>query len=210
MGSIFGKKKKKSNKLSATDAALLQVKQCRDKIKEYIKSCEKNAALKKEKAKEFLKNNQKDRAKIFLKQSKMYELQVQNGDNQLSMIEDQITQIETTQMQSEAMKALEQGNSALKQLQKECNVEKWEKISDEMAEMKESQDEIAQFFLDRGISAEEEEKSVEDELNKLMGEVGEEAKQDLNFPKANNEEIVQENKEQDEVKEENKKEMMEA
>ncbi len=39
-----------------------------------------------------------------------------------------------------------------------------------MAEMKESQDEIAQFFLDRGISAEEEEKSVEDELNKLMGE----------------------------------------
>ena len=71
-----------------------------------IKSLEKNAALKKQRAKEALKNKNKDRAKLNLRQAKMYEAQIKTADGQLEMIETQITQIGTAQSQRDAMDVL--------------------------------------------------------------------------------------------------------
>ena len=103
---------------------------CRDKIKKYIKSLEKNAADKKEKAKEALKAKNKDRARMNLRLEKMYREQIKTADGQLEMIENQISQIETAQSQKDALTVLKQGNEVLKKLQSEVNVEKFQEIYD--------------------------------------------------------------------------------
>lgn len=199
MGSMFCKKPQPKIQLSEEEKAILECKKCRDNIKRYIKSLENNAQYKKEKAKTLIKNKQRDRAKLYLKQSKMYEMQINNSESQLTMIEDQISQIENATIQKSAMQVLQEGNKVLKQLQSEVNVEKWQNLSDEMAELKESQDEISQFFIERGVSSEEQEKSIEDEMNKLLSDLSVSGDQ---LPSANNEDI--------QVKETNQKQLISA
>ena len=72
---------------------------------------------------------------------------------------------------SECMSCLQKGNTVLKQLQKEVNIEHWEDIRDDLEELKERDREIGEFFKERGIDEEEYEAECEDELNKLLFEI---------------------------------------
>ena len=190
--------------INQEEKALLDCKLCRDKIKKYIKSLEKNAALKKERAKEALKNKNKDRARLNLRQAKMYQEQIKTAEGQLEMIETQINQIETAQSQRDAMSVLKQGNEVLKKLQSEVNAEKFQELADDMDELKEQQNELSEFFKARGI--EENDEELDNEIDKLLDSVQkEEAKVDL--PSANKESLDKEKKEE-EV--ENKKVVIEA
>ena len=107
----------KTAEINQEERALLDCKICRDKIKKYIKNLEKNANLKRERAKEALKNKNKDRARLSLRQAKMYTEQIKTAEGQLEMIENQIMQIETAQSQRDALSVLKQGNEVLKKLQ---------------------------------------------------------------------------------------------
>ena len=190
-------KKSHSPLINQEEKALLDCKMTRDKIKTYIKRLERNANLKKEKAKDALRAKNKDRAKYNLKLSKMYQEQIKTADAQLTMLEEQIANIEQATTQRDAMKVLEKGNEVLKNLQSECNIEKWEKISDDMQDIKDQQDEINQFFRDRNI--ENVDDDVEEEMNKLMESENNDIENEL--PSANKNEIYIE-----EEKNENKKE----
>ena len=156
--------------------------------------------MKREKAKESLKNKNKERAKLNLRLSKMYSEQIKTAEGQLEMIETQITQIENAQSQKDVFSVLKQGNEALKKLQSEVNVEKFQEIADDMDELKEQQNELAEFFKNRGI--EEDDEELDNELDKLLDNVQkEQGKVDL--PSANKESLEEEN-------EKNKKVMSEA
>ena len=195
MGSLCDKSE--TPKINNEEKAILDCKLARDKIKTYIKRLERNANLKKEKAKESLRAKNKDRAKYNLKLSKMYHEQIKTADAQLTMLEEQIANIEQATTQRDALKVLEKGNEVLKNLQSECNIEKWEKISEDMQDIKDQQDEINQFFRDRNMDDVDDD--VEEEMNKLM----ESEKNDIEneLPSANKNEIYIE-----EEKNENKKE----
>ena len=205
MGGLFGKRKK-SAKLNTDEKAMLDCKLARDKIKQYIKRLEKNAALKKEKSKEALKAKNKDRARMLLKQSKMYSEQIKSADGQLNMIEDQISALETAFIQRDCLKTLEQGNAALKQLQSECNIEKWEKVRDDLEDMKEANNEITEFFKEKGIGEEEVEEDVNKEMEELTKQLSKEL--DIDLPDAHNEEVVVPEEQKEEVKQ--KKQLVEA
>ena len=102
------------------------------------------------------------------------------------MIETQISQIETAQNQLDVFNVLKQGNNILKKLQEEVNVEKIQEIADDLNELKEQNDEITQFFKEKGI--EENDEEIDNELDKLIDNVQkEEGKIDL--PLANKEKI---------------------
>ena len=195
MGSLCDKSE--TPKINNEEKAILDCKLARDKIKTYIKRLERNANLKKEKAKESLRAKNKDRAKYNLKLSKMYQEQIKTADAQLTMLEEQISNLEQATTQRDALKVLEKGNEVLKNLQSECNIEKWEKISDDMQDIKDQQDEINQFFRDRNI--ENVDDDVEEEMNKLMESENNDIENEL--PSANKNEIYIE-----EEKNENKKE----
>ena len=204
MGFLFSKKKKQVVVLKNDEQAILKCKMCRDNIKKYIKKLEKDANLKKEKAREALQAKNRDRAKLNLRMEKMYREQIKTAEGQLEMIENQITQIETAQAQVDVMKVLQQGNEALKKLQTEVSVEKFQEISDDLEDIKAKNDEITEFFKERGI---DEEEAVNDELDKLIATVEKEAGAEL--PSANKEKL-EDNEEKEKEVEKNKKVAVEA
>lgn len=176
-------KEKRVNKVSkmtdVVDRTIMECKITRDNIKSYIKRLMKNEELRKEKAKESLKKKDRERAKMYLSQSKLYREQIKSADGQLNMIEEQIIQIETVKQQKEAVRVLEQGNKILKTLNEEVNVEKWEKIADDMSEMKAQQDEIGNFLKNHGIDQAEYDEQVDKELEMLMKQENKEVEQAL-------------------------------
>lgn len=158
---------------------ILECKLTRDNIKNYIKRLEKNEALSKTKAKEALRNNNRERAKIYLSQSKLYREHIKSANGQLNMIEDQVIQIESANQHKDAIKVLENGNKVLKQLYEEVNVDRWEKIADDMNEIKLQQDEIGNFLKNHGIQQAEYDSAVDQELEILMKQESKELHQQL-------------------------------
>ena len=171
-------KSKNINNLDQNEKVLLECKMCRDKIKNYIKKCETTALKKRQKAKELLKNKQKDRAKVYLNQSKFHLTQAKVGDGQLKLIEDQINELQKATQLNEIRKVLENGNKVLKQLQSEINIEKWQEIKEDMEGLKEQQDEIGEFLRNNNIDEGEYEKDVQEEFEKLQKDL----ENDLNLP----------------------------
>ena len=189
MGNLLNNNQKEE-KITAEESTILQCKISRDNIKNYIKRLEKNSNIKREKAKEALKEKKKDRAKYNLKLSKMYKEQIKTAESQLTLLEEQINNIESAISQKEALKILEKGNEVLKNLEKEFNIEKWEKISDDMNDLKEQQNEINQFFKDRNLDDIDDD--IENEMNKLM-----ESNIENELPKANDNNIVVDEKKEE-------------
>ena len=157
--------------LSQTEKAILDCKSCRDKIKRYIKSLEQKSENSMTKVRELLQKKQRDRAKFYLKQSKLFSEQTKVADGQLEMINQQISNIESTTNMAECAAVLTNGNKVLKQLQNEVNIEHWENIRDDLDELKERDNEIKEFFKDKGLEQEELDEQCEDEINKLLEEI---------------------------------------
>ena len=171
---------RKNVTLSETENAIIQCKTCRDKIKKYIRSLEQKEIKSKEKAKELLRRKQRDRAKLYLKQCKLFREQSKTADGQLQMIEEQIANIESATTMNECMQVLQKGNTVLKNLQKDVNIEHWDNIRDDMDELRERDREINDFFQERGINEEEFDAECEEELNKLLYEI--QGNNQLNLP----------------------------
>ena len=193
MGNLF-KKNSNAPNLNAEEKKILNCKMTRDNIKKYIQKLERNSKLNREKSKESLKQKNKDRAKYKLKLSKMYSEQIKHAESQLTMLEEQINNLESAITQKEALKILEKGNEVLKNLQNECNIEKWEKISEDMNDIKEHQDEINQFFRDKNI--EDIDNDIENEMNKLM-----ESDNNIDLPSANKNDIYVDKNEEKKIAE---------
>jgi charged multivesicular body protein 6 len=160
-----------TNKLSEQEKVLFEIKQCRDKIKNYIKRLHKDINLNRDKAKDMLKKNEREKAKVFLNKSKMCLTLCNTAEGQLNMIEEQMENIQMTMQQKETFHILEKGNAVLKELQNDVNLERLENISEEMNEIKQSQQEVANFLKNYNISSTEFETEVEDDLDKLMTDI---------------------------------------
>ena len=186
--------------LSPTERAILDCKSCRDKIKRYIKNLEQKEQRSKLKVKELLRLKQRDRAKLYLKQSKLFSEQTKIADGQLDMINQQIANIESTSNMNECAEVLNRGNAVLKQLQNEVNIEHWENIKDDLDELKERDKEIGDFFKEKGIDEEELETQCDDEINKLLAEM---QGNDIQLPNVPKEQIPQDTNEND-IKNKNK------
>ena len=178
--------------LNETENAILQCKQCRDKIKQYIKRLSQKENKSREKAKDLLRSKQRDRAKVYLRMAKLHGEQIKTSEGQLEMIENQITQIESTQNLQECLQTLKKGNEVLKNMQNTIKLEEWEKVKDDMDELKEKDKEISNYLKEYGIDEAEYDDEVNKELDKLLNEVQGGNKIDL--PSVPKEEIKEDDK----------------
>lgn len=87
MGGLFGKHKKPVSRITEQDKAVLQLKQQRDKLKQYQKRIELNLERDRQLAKKLLSENKRDRAKLLLKKKIYQERLLQNTDSQLEKLE---------------------------------------------------------------------------------------------------------------------------
>ena len=164
-------RERKPIQLNQTETAILECKQCRDKIKQYIKRLSQRESKCHEKAKNLLRSKERDRAKIYVRQSKLHKEQIKVSEGQLEMIEKQISQIESAQNLQECMSVLKQGNEVLQKLQSTIKLDEWEKIKDDMDELKEKDQEISNYLKEYGVNEAEYNEEVDNEIDKLMKEI---------------------------------------
>lgn len=99
MGVLFGKHKKPVSRITEQDKAVLQMKQQRDKLKQYQKKIELNLEKDRQLAKKLLTEGKRDRAKLLLKKKKYQENLLQNTDTQLERLEQLTHDLEFAQIE---------------------------------------------------------------------------------------------------------------
>lgn len=154
--------------LPLDEKAILDCKNIRDNIKKELKVMDQKKSTFREKAKLELKANNKSKAKLYLNRSKLLEKRYEVYTGQLTMIEDQITNIQSMKMQKDAINVLKQGNEVMKELNKEVNIQKWEDLRDDMNSLKQEQDEISSMLKNYGIDEVKYNEELDKDLEKLI------------------------------------------
>jgi len=165
MGNLFGKKTKVT-RITEQDKAVLQLKQQRDKLKQYQKKIMLVIEKDKELARKLLKENKKERAKLLLKKKRYQEQLIDKTDKQLDLVEQLVHDLEFTQVEMQVLESLKVGNESLKEVQKLFSIEDVEKIMDEAREGIEKQQEIDNLLA--GALTEEDNEAVEKEFEEIL------------------------------------------
>ncbi|RVD81208.1 uncharacterized protein DFL_009082 [Arthrobotrys flagrans] len=157
-----------SNRVTAQDRAILDMKVQRDKLKAYKKRIQVVLDREHEIARECLRNDQKDKALLALRKRKFQEQLLSKTDKQLEALEQLTSNIEFALIQKDVLYGLQQGNTVLKQIEKEMSLEKAEKI------MGDTEDAIAyQKQLDEIITrnmSNEDQDAVDEEFESMLRE----------------------------------------
>ncbi|KAM3961113.1 vacuolar protein sorting 20 [Aphomia sociella] len=170
MGALFGKQKKPVSRVTEQDKAVLQLKQQRDKLKQYQKKIELNFERDIQLVKKLLAEGKRDRAKFALRKKKYQEQLLQNTEAQLEKLEQLTHDLEFAQIELQVLDGLKTGNAALKKVHDVLSIDEIEKIMDETKEGIEKQREIDELIS--GQLTEEDEEAVEAELEAIL-DVGE-------------------------------------
>ncbi|KYQ58556.1 Charged multivesicular body protein 6 [Trachymyrmex zeteki] len=165
---IFFAKKKQPSRVTEQDKAILQVKQTRDKIKQYQKKIEQSLEKERLLAKELLKNGREDRALLLLRKKKYQEQVLTRADGQLENLERMVHDLEFAQVEMKVVDGLKTGNTALKQLHALLSIDEIEKVMDETREGIEKQREIDEILTSTfAVEEEIDESEIEAELDAL-------------------------------------------
>ncbi|XP_043259399.1 charged multivesicular body protein 6 [Colletes gigas] len=163
---IFFSKKKPPSRVTEQDKAVLQLKQTRDKIKQYQRKIEQTLEKERLLAKKLIQNGQKDRALLLLRKKKFQEQLLSKTDGHLENLERMVHDLEFAQVELKVVDGLKVGNTALKKLHELLSIDEIEKIMDETNESIEKQREIDEVLL--GALTQEDESEVEAELDALL------------------------------------------
>ncbi|XP_061713117.1 charged multivesicular body protein 6-A-like [Cydia pomonella] len=166
MGGLFSKQKKPVSRVTEQDKAVLQLKQQRDKLKQYQKKIEINLERDRQFAKRLLAEGKREKAKSLLKKKRYQEQLLQNTDAQLEQLEQLTHDLEFAQIEVQVLDGLKTGNVALKSIHDILNIDEIEKIMDETKEGIEKQREIDELIS--GQLTEEDEEAVEAELEAIL------------------------------------------
>lgn len=164
MGNVFGRKSR-SSRVTEQDKAILQLKQQRDKLKQYQKritlQLEKERAL----AKQLLKDGRKEKALLLLKKKRYQDQLLEKTESQISNLERMVQDIEFMQIEMKVIEGLKVGNECLKSMHEVMSIEDVEKILDDTQESIEYQRQIDEMLA--GALTQEDEEAVLAELEAI-------------------------------------------
>ncbi|XP_045497649.1 charged multivesicular body protein 6-A [Colias croceus] len=166
MGGLFTKNKKPVSRVTEQDKAILQLKQQRDKLKQYQKKIELNLERDRQLAKKLLAEDKRERAKLLLRKKKYQENLLQSTDAQLEKLEQLTHDLEFAEIEVQVLDGLKNGNAALKNIHDILNIDEIEKIMDETREGIEKQREIDDLIS--GQLTEEDDEAIENELEEIL------------------------------------------
>ncbi|KAH8269620.1 hypothetical protein KR018_010535 [Drosophila ironensis] len=170
MGALFGKTSKKTapSRITDHDKAVLQLKQQRDRLRQYQKRIETQLENDRLLARKCLQQGRRDRAKSLLRKKKYQESLLTNADNQLENLEKLAADLEFAQVEMQVLDGLKAGNVALKKVHDLLDINEVERIMDETREGIEKQQEIDAILTD--ALTEQDEEDVLAELDALEAE----------------------------------------
>lgn len=173
MGNIFGRKRR--SRVTEQDKAVLQLKQQRDKLKQYQKRITLQLQREREVAKQLLHDGKKEKAKLLLKKKRYQEQLLEKTDNQISNLEKMVGDLEFAQIELKVIEGLKIGNDCLKKMHEVMSIEEVERIMDETQEGIDYQRQIDELLA--GSLTSEDEEAILEELEAITQE-------DLELPEA--------------------------
>lgn len=167
--------------MTEQDKAVLQIKQQRDKVKQFQKKLVVQLESETEIIKQLVQKGQKQKALLLLRKKKYTEKILDKTDTELFNIESLITDIEFKRVEESVIKGIQIGNETLKQLNAVFSIEQIESILEETEEGVAKQQEINDLISSNreGEEEEEDEAALDAELASILGVHEEE---DINLP----------------------------
>ncbi|XP_060109407.1 charged multivesicular body protein 6 isoform X1 [Heteronotia binoei] len=166
MGNLFGRKRR--SRVTEQDKAVLQLKQQRDKLKQYQKRISLQLERERAVALQLLKDGKKEKAKLLLKKKRYQEQLLDKTDNQISNLERMVQDIEFIQIEMKVIEGLKIGNECLNKMHQVMSIEEVERIMDETQESIEYQRQIDEMLA--GSFTEEDEDAILAELDAITQE----------------------------------------
>ncbi|KAM4844890.1 charged multivesicular body protein 6 [Thomomys bottae] len=166
MGNLFGRKKQ--SRVTEQDRAILQLKQQRDKLRQYQKRVSQQLERERALARQLLRDGRKERAKLLLKKKRYREQLLDKTENQISSLEAMVQSIEFTQMEEKVLEGLQLGNACLNKMHQVMSIEEVERILDETQEAVEYQRQIEELLA--GSFTQEDEDAILQELDEITQE----------------------------------------
>uniref|UniRef100_A0A8C7B9W9 Charged multivesicular body protein 6 n=1 Tax=Neovison vison TaxID=452646 RepID=A0A8C7B9W9_NEOVI len=149
-------------------ALLQQLKQQRDKLKQYQKRITQQLEREREIARQLLRDGKKERAKLLLKKKRYREQLLDKTENQITSLETMVQSIEFTQIEMKVVEGLQIGNECLKKMHQVMSIEEVERILEETQEAVEYQRQIDELLA--GSFTQEDEEAILEELNAITQE----------------------------------------
>ncbi|XP_056128392.1 charged multivesicular body protein 6 isoform X1 [Rhinichthys klamathensis goyatoka] len=145
MGNVFGRQRHLS-RVTEQDRAILQLKQQRDKLKQYQKKITLQLEKERRLAKLLLKDGKKERALLLLKKKRYQDLLLDKTEIQIANLERVVQDIEFAQIEVKVIEGLKAGNDCLKQIHEVMSIEEVERILEETQEAIEYQKQIDELL----------------------------------------------------------------
>uniref|UniRef100_A0A3P9MP08 Charged multivesicular body protein 6a n=1 Tax=Oryzias latipes TaxID=8090 RepID=A0A3P9MP08_ORYLA len=164
MGNVFGRKTQPS-RVTERDKAILQLKQQRDKLKQYQKKITFHMDKERLLAKQLLNDGKKEKALVLLKKTRYQDQLLNKAESQISNLEHMVQDIEFMQIEMKVIEGLKVGNDCLKSMQQMMSIEEVERILDETQESIEYQRQIDELLA--GSLTQEDEDAVLAELEAI-------------------------------------------
>ncbi|KAL6476945.1 hypothetical protein MHYP_G00154440 [Metynnis hypsauchen] len=164
MGNVFTRKGRPS-RVTEQDRAILQLKQQRDKLRQYQKKL--TLQLEKERllARQLLKDGKKERALLLLKKKRYQDQLLDKTETQIGNIERMVQDLEFAQIEIKVLEGLKVGNDCLKKMHEVLSIEEVERIMEETHEAVEYQKQIDEILV--GSLTQEDEEAVLAELEAI-------------------------------------------
>uniref|UniRef100_A0A3P9C898 Charged multivesicular body protein 6 n=1 Tax=Maylandia zebra TaxID=106582 RepID=A0A3P9C898_9CICH len=162
MGNVFGRKSRPS-RVTEQDKAILQLKQQRDKLKQYQKRI--TLQLEKERPQVSILHNIYQKALLLLKKKRYQDQLLEKTENQISNLERMVQDIEFMQIEMKVIEGLKVGNDCLKSMHEIMSIEDVERILDETQESTDYQRQIDEMLA--GVLTQEDEDAVLAELEAI-------------------------------------------
>lgn len=158
-------------KITAQDKAIFQLKQQRDKLKQYQRRLNVIVQRQNDLAKEAINKNDLVKAKFYLRSKKQQESTIIKTYDQLDNLESLIGTIEFKLIEKDVLYGLQQGNQVLAKLNSEMSVDKIDKVLDDIEDERLKVDEVSNMLGMGSALSNSEEDEVDEELNRLNEEI---------------------------------------
>lgn len=145
-----------------------QLKQQRDKLKQYQKRIEQSLTSERELIKKCLAMGRKDRARMLLRKRKYQEKLLEDTDNQMGQLDKMASDIEFAQVELQVIQGLKRGNEALKKVHEILTIDEIEQVMDDTRESVDKQQELDEILS--GALSEQDEDDVLAELEQLVAD----------------------------------------
>uniref|UniRef100_U3KDM1 Charged multivesicular body protein 6 n=1 Tax=Ficedula albicollis TaxID=59894 RepID=U3KDM1_FICAL len=150
------------------DRAVLQLKQQRDKLRQYQKRLSLGLERERALARQLLRDGKKEKAMLLLKKKRYQEQLLDKTENQISNLERMVQDIEFTQIEMKVIEGLKIGNECLNKMHQVMSIEEVERIIGETQDAVEYQRQIDELLA--GSLTEEDEDAILEELNAITQE----------------------------------------